>query len=206
MEISVVTPGQSDASATISISPVVFDCPYREDIIHQVFVAYQARARAGTKANKSRSDVSGGGAKPWRQKGTGRARAGTTRGPIWRKGGVTFAARPRDYSQKVNRKVYRYAMRSILSELIRQDRLIVVDQFEIDVPKTGQLLEQFKLLSLSSALVVIDQPSNNLALAINNLSHFDLLDVLRLNPVALIGSHKVLVTVPAIKKIEAWLG
>lgn len=207
MELPIVSTKAGASTDKINVSKAVFDYPYRKDLVHQVVTAYQAGGRAGTKANKSRSDVSGGGIKPWRQKGTGRARAGTTRGPLWRTGGVTFAARPRNFAEKVNKKVYRAAMRAILSELVRQERLIIVDEFAVTAPKTREAIDQFKQLALSEALLVVETilETDPLYLAMRNLRYFDLLSVGGLNPVSLINSAKVLLTVSAVKKIEAWL-
>jgi len=167
-----------------------------------VVTAYMAGARAGTKAQKTRSQVSGGGKKPWRQKGTGRARSGTTRSPIWRKGGVTFAAVPRSYEQKVNRKMYRGALRSILSELLRQDRLIVVDDFAVAEPKTKALLAKLGELGANDALIVVDQPDENLYLAGRNLYAVDVRDVAELDPVSLVAFDKVILSKGAVQKLE----
>ncbi len=184
------------------VSDAVFAADYNEPLIHQVVTAYLAGARSGTKAQKTRSDVRGGGAKPWRQKGTGRARAGTSRSPIWRSGGVTFAARPRDYGQKVNRKMYKGAMRSILSELIRQERLVAVAEFTLTAPKTKELVGKLKDLDLKGVLVVTDQPDENLYLAARNLYGVDVSDAKEIDPVSLIGYEKVLVTSAALKQFE----
>ncbi len=189
----------------VEVSAENFDRPYNEALIHQVVVAVQAGARAGTKQQKNRSDVSGGGIKPWKQKGTGRARAGTTRGPLWRKGGVTFAARPQDHSQKVNRKMYRGAMRSILSELYRQERLIAVDSIQLDQPKTKFLKEKLQALNIKDALIVTDELDENLYLSSRNLAKIDACDVHSIDPVSLIGYEAIVMTVPAIKKVEEML-
>jgi large subunit ribosomal protein L4 len=164
-----------------------------------------AGARAGTRAQKNRSDVRGGGRKPWRQKGTGRARSGTITSPIWRKGGVTFAARPQDHSQKVNKKMYRGAIRSIFSELVRQDRLIVVESISVDAPKTRELLTKLKDLELDDVLIITDKVEENLYLAARNLHKVDVRDVAAIDPVSLIGFSKVLVTVEALKQLEEML-
>jgi large subunit ribosomal protein L4 len=161
-----------------------------------------AGGRQGTKAQKTRSEVAGGGAKPFRQKGTGRARQGTTRSPIWRTGGVTFAAKPRSYDQKVNKKMYRAAMRSILSELVRQERLVVVENFSVEAPKTKQFLAKMKEFDLSNALVVTEEVDQNLYLSSRNVPHVDVIDAAGIDPVSLIGFDKVVMTVPALKKIE----
>ncbi len=169
--------------------------------------AYLAGARQGSRAQKNRADVSGGGKKPWRQKGTGRARAGTIRSPIWRGGGVTFPARTQDFSQKVNKKMYRAAMRSILSELARQERLVVVDELALKEPKTKLLVKALDGFGLdSSALVVSDEMSENLYLASRNLQKVNAVDVAGVDPVSLIAADKVVVTVPALKKFEELLG
>jgi len=191
-----------DSVETQLVSDDVFAADYNEPLIHQVVTAYLAGARSGTKAQKTRSDVRGGGAKPWRQKGTGRARAGTSRSPIWRSGGVTFAARPRDYGQKVNRKMYKGAMRSILSELIRQERLVAVAEFTLTAPKTKELVGKLKDLDLKGVLVVTDQPDENLYLAARNLYGVDVSDAKEIDPVSLIGYEKVLVTSAALKQFE----
>jgi len=164
-----------------------------------------AAGRAGTKAQKNRSAVSGGGAKPWRQKGTGRARAGTIRSPIWRSGGVTFAAQPRDYTQKVNRKMYRSGIRSILSELARQDRLVVVEDITVDAPKTKQLLGKLADLGVSKTLIVTETGDEKLYLSARNIPHVEVSDVAGLNPVNLLRYEHVVVTVGAIRAIEEWL-
>lgn len=188
--------------ATLQVSDAVFGAEYKETLVHQVVTAYMAAARSGTKANKNRSAVSGGGVKPFRQKGTGRARQGTSRSPIMRAGGVTFAASPRNYAQKVNRKMYRGAIRSILSELLRQDRLVVVDSFAIDAPKTKQLLEKLKALDITDVMVVTAQEDENLFLASRNLYHVDVRDAQELDPVSMVGYEKVLMTTDALKQIE----
>jgi large subunit ribosomal protein L4 len=190
------------ASGSVEVAESAFGKDFNEALVHQVVTAYMAGGRQGSKAQKNRSAVAGGGAKPFRQKGTGRARAGTTRSPIWRTGGVTFAAQPRNYAQKVNRKMYRAAMRSILSELVRQERLVVVEQFAVDAPKTKQFLAKMKEFDLSNALVVTEEVDQNLYLAARNVPHVDVRDAAGIDPVSLIGFDKVVVTVPALKKIE----
>lgn len=196
----------SPAKGTVEVSDVTFAKEFNEDLVHQVVTAYLAGARQGTRAQKNRAAVSGGGAKPWRQKGTGRARAGTIRSPLWRSGGVTFAARPQDHSQKVNRKMYRAALRSIFSELARQDRLVVVEDFAIDAPKTKVLAEKLKGMGLADVLVVTDGVDESLYLSARNLKRVDVRDVAGIDPVSLIAYSKVLVTVPALKKVEEMLG
>ncbi|WP_054341810.1 50S ribosomal protein L4 [Neptunomonas antarctica] len=190
------------ANGSVEVSDSAFGKEFNEALVHQVVTAYLAGARQGTKAQKTRSEVSGGGAKPFRQKGTGRARAGTIRSPIWRSGGVTFAAKPRNHSQKVNKKMYRAAMRCIFSELVRQDRLVVVDQFSIDTPKTKQFIAKMKEFDLASALIVTEDVEANLYLAARNVPHVDVRDVAGIDPVSLVGFEKVVVTVSALKKIE----
>lgn len=190
------------AGGSVELSEVAFGREFNEPLVHQVVTAYLAGARQGTRAQKSRSEKRGGGRKPWRQKGTGRARAGTIRSPIWRGGGVTFAAKPRNHSQKVNRKMYRGAMRCILSELIRQDRIIALESFRVDTPKTKSLLHKLKELELRSALIVTDEVDENLFLASRNLKDVDVLEVAGVDPVSLIGHDKVVITVAALKSLE----
>ena len=193
------------SGGTVDVSEVAFGKEFNEPLVHQVVTAFLAGARQGTKAQKSRSDVSGGGKKPWRQKGTGRARAGTIRSPIWRSGGVTFAASPRDHEQKVNRKMYRGAMRCILSELVRQDRLVVVDTLSVDQPKTKALVAKLKDLNAEKALIVCESVDENLYLSARNLPHVDVTDVQAADPVSLVAHEKVVVTVEALKKFEEML-
>lgn len=190
----------------ITVSDATFARAFSEPLVHQVVTAYMAGGRSGTKAQKTRSEVRGGGAKPYRQKGTGRARAGTIRSPIWRSGGTTFAAKPRDFSQKVNRKMFRGALQAILSELVRQDRLTVVDSFELDSPKTAGLLEKLAGYDFKSGLIITENVEDNLYLASRNLPGLYVLDAAGLDPVSLVGADKVIVTVDAIKKIQEWLG
>ncbi len=192
---------QNNGSA-LNVSDDVFAVEYNENLIHQAVVAYQAGARQGTRGQKNRSAVSGGGAKPWRQKGTGRARAGTSRSPIWRGGGKTFPAVTQDFSQKMNRKAYRTAIRSILSELVRQDRLIVADDFTVAEPKTKQLVTKMNDMKIEDVLVVTHEFDENLALASRNLYNVGLMEADEINPVSLIGFDKVLMTSEAIKQIE----
>ena len=194
-----------DAKSALQVSETTFGREFNEALIHQVVVAYANGARQGTRAQKNRSEVSGGGKKPWRQKGTGRARAGSIRSPIWRSGGVTFAARPQDHSQKVNKKMYRAALQSILSELVRQERLIVVEQFAIDAPKTKDLVAKLKSLELTDVLIVTPEVDENLFLAARNLYKVDVRDVTGLDPVSLIAFDKVLMTAEAVKQIEEML-
>jgi large subunit ribosomal protein L4 len=188
--------------AAIAVSDAVFGADFKEPLVHQVVVAYLAGARAGTKAQKNRSAVSGGGVKPFRQKGTGRARQGTIRSPLFRTGGVTFAAQPRSYAQKVNRKMYRGALRAIVSELVRQDRLIVVDDFALSAPKTRDLAARLKALGIVDALIVTPEFDQNLALASRNLYHVDARPLNDLDPVSLIGYEKVIMTSAVVKALE----
>jgi large subunit ribosomal protein L4 len=204
MELVLTIPGQ-DNSGAVTVSDTAFGREFNESLIHQVVVAYLAGARAGTRAQKSRSEVRGGGRKPWKQKGTGRARSGTINSPIWRSGGVTFAAKPQDHSQKVNKKMYRGAIRSILSELVRQERLIVVESFSVEAPKTRELLGKLKDLDLTEVLIVTDTVDENLFLAARNLHKVDVRDVAAIDPVSLIGFDKILMTVEAVKQLEEML-
>ncbi|WP_127559586.1 50S ribosomal protein L4 [Saccharospirillum alexandrii] len=190
------------ASAKVEVSDATFGKEFNEALVHQVVNAFLAGGRQGSRAQKSRSDVAGGGKKPWRQKGTGRARAGTIRSPIWVGGGKTFAARPQDWSQKVNRKMYRGAMKSILSELVRQDRLVVVEGLGIEQPKTKAFLSKMKELDVSNALIVSDDVDSNLYLSARNVPHVEVSDVAGINPVSLVAYEKVVITVAALKKLE----
>jgi large subunit ribosomal protein L4 len=204
MELNVINADNQPGGA-IQLSDDAFGAEYNETLVHQVVTAYLAASRAGTKAQKNRSAVRGGGAKPWRQKGTGRARAGTIRSPLWRSGGVTFAAQPRDYGQKVNRKMYRAALRSILAELVRQERLVAIDAFEMADHKTRHLAQRLKTLGLDDVLIVTEEVTDNLYLAARNLSRVDVRDVSGIDPVSLVGFEKVLVTEGALKRIEEML-
>ena len=195
----------ANKKATVTVSDDIFACDYNESLVHQSVTAYLAGSRAGTKAQKSRSDVKGGGAKPWRQKGTGRARAGTSRNPIWRSGGVTFAARPRNYNQKLNKKMVRAAYASMFSELARQERLHVVEDFEVSEPKTKQALEHLNKLSLSSALIITEEADKNLYLSVRNLPNVDVTEIGGLDPVSLLKYKDVVVTKDALQAIEEWL-
>lgn len=194
------------ANGVVNLSEALFGNDFNEPLVHQVVTAYLSGARQGTRAQKTRSEVSGGGKKPWKQKGSGRARAGTTRSPLWRTGGVTFAARPQDHSQKVNKKMYRAALRSIFSEIVRQDRLVVVESIAADSPKTKQFSDKLRSLGVSNALIVSDAVEQNLYLAARNIPYVDVRDVVGIDPVSLIAHEKVVVTVPALKKIEEMLG
>ena len=200
MELAIATPKGN--KGTVEVSEAAFGIEFNQDLIHQTVVAFLAGARQGTKAQKNRSAVSGGGRKPFRQKGTGRARAGTIRSPLWRSGGVTFAAQPQDHSQKLNRKMYRSAMRSIVSELARQERLIVVEDFDLDAPKTKGLVAKLAEFGLSEALIVTEEVSENLYLSARNLHKVEICDTAAVDPVSLINFDKVVVTVAALKKLE----
>lgn len=202
MDLQLHSISNAELSGKLSITDAVFGCEYNEPLIHQVVTAYLAGARQGTKRQKSRSDARGGGAKPWRQKGMGRARAGTNRSPIWRGGGRAFAARPRDYSQKVNRKMYRAAMRSILSELARSQRLIVIDEISLDTPKTKALFELLQPFDLKTVLIVSEDISENLHLASRNLHWVGVIDDEAIDPALLIGFDKVIMTKGVIAKLE----
>ncbi len=193
---------RSGEDRSITVADQVFSVDYKPALIHQVVTAYLASARSGTVAQKSRADVSGGGAKPFRQKGTGRARAGTSRGPIWRGGGRAFAARPRNYAQKVNRKMYRGAMRSILSELVRQGRLTLVPEFSVDKPKTRLLADKLVAMNLTEVLILIEDHDDNLFLAARNLPRVDVLMAEEVDPVSLIAFENLVATEGAIRKLE----
>ncbi|WP_338559956.1 50S ribosomal protein L4 [Acinetobacter sp. KS-LM10] len=194
------------SGSAVELSEVAFGREFNEALVHQVVTAYLAGGRQGSKAQKSRGDVSGGGRKPFRQKGTGRARAGSIRSPIWVGGGKTFAARPQDWSQKVNRKMYRGAMQCILAELVRQDRLVLVEEFSVEAPKTKELLAKLNDLNATRALIVTDAVDENLYLAARNIPHVDVVDAATIDPVSLIAFDKVVMSVAAAKKIEVELG
>ena len=193
------------ASGAVEVSEATFGREFNEALVHQVVTAYAAGARQGSKAQKTRSEVSGGGKKPWRQKGTGRARAGTIRSPIWRSGGVTFAAKPQDHSQKVNKKMYRGAIQSILSELVRQERFVVVENFEVETPKTKALAAKLSEMNLKDVLIITEEVSENLFLSARNLYKVDVRDVATIDPVSLIAFDKVVITAGAVKQIEEML-
>lgn len=205
MEINLTTPTGRNSKNTVELAENTFGREFNETLVHQVVTAYLAGGRSGTKAQKTRAEVRGGGAKPWRQKGTGRARAGSIRSPMWRGGGKVFAATPRDYSQKVNKKMYRGALRSILSELLRQERLVLVDKFGVDAPKTKQLNEKLRGMGLENVLIVADEVDDNLFLSSRNLHNVHVCAAHRVDPVSLVGFDKVLMTVPAVKKLEEML-
>lgn len=194
-----------DVPGALTVSETTFGRDFNEPLVHQVVVAYAAGARQGTRAQKTRAEVTGSGKKPWRQKGTGRARAGSTKSPIWRSGGVTFAARPQDHSQKINKKMYRGALRSILSELVRQDRLLVVEKFSVEAPKTKLLTQKLKEMSLDDVLIVVGEVDENLFLAARNLYKVDVRDATTIDPVSLIAFEKVVMTADAVKQIEEML-
>lgn len=194
------------SGSAVELSEVAFGRDFNEALVHQVVTAYLAGGRQGSKAQKSRAGVSGGGKKPFRQKGTGRARAGSIRSPIWVGGGKTFAARPQDWSQKVNRKMYRGAMQCILAELVRQDRLVLVEEFSVEAPKTKELLAKLNDLNATRALIVTEAVDENLYLAARNLPHVDVVDATAIDPVSLIAFDKVVMSVAAAKKIEVELG
>jgi large subunit ribosomal protein L4 len=191
-----------DAKSALEVSDATFGREFNEALVHQVVVAFGAGARQGTKAQKTRAEVRGGGKKPWRQKGTGRARAGTIRSPIWVGGGRTFAAKPRDFDQKVNKKMYRGAVKSILSELVRQERLVVVEKFGVETPKTKELLAKLTEMELKDVLIVTAELDENLFLASRNLYKVDVRDVQGIDPVSLIAFDKVVMTVDAVKQLE----
>ena len=195
-----------DKNSKVELADSSFAAAFNEPLVHQVVTAYLAGARAGTKAQKTRAQVRGGGAKPWRQKGTGRARAGTIRSPIFTGGGRTFAARPRDFSQKVNRKMYRGAMRSVLSELIRQERLLLTENFAVSAPKTKELKTKLDELQVKNVLIVVEGFDENLCLAARNLVHVDVLEADTVDPVSLVGHENVVMTVAAAKLLEERLG
>lgn len=201
MELNIATL-EGGSAGKVQVSDTAFGRAYNEDLVHQAVTAYLSGGRQGSRAQKNRSEVSGGGKKPWKQKGSGRARAGSTRSPIWRTGGVTFAARPQDHSQKLNRKMYRAALQSILSELARQDRLVVVEKIDLEQPKTKLLQQKLNALKLDSVLIVSDEVSENLYLSARNLPNVDVRDVNAADPVSLVRFDKVLITVPAVKKFD----
>lgn len=202
MELQVVALASNQASK-IQVPEQVFGCEFKEALVHQVITAQLAGARAGTKAQKNRSAVSGGGAKPWRQKGTGRARAGTIRSPLWRTGGKTFAAVPRDFSQKVNKKMYKRAMASIISELVRQDRLTIVDDLLLTAAKTKELLTKLDALKAEGQVfILVAGFQENLMLAARNLVSVGVSDVMHMDPVALVGADRVVITLAALKQLE----
>lgn len=205
MDLKLTTATGKASTKSVAVSEGNFAVEFNEALIHQVVTAYLAGGRSGTRGTKSRSDVSGGGAKPWRQKGTGRARAGTIRSPIWRSGGHTFALSNQDHSQKVNKKMYRVAMRSILSELVRQGRLTIVDKFNVDGPKTKALVDKLSAIKFGTGVIVTETADDNLYLSARNLHNVDVLSAADINPVSLVGSANVVMTVAAVQKIEEML-
>ena len=204
MELKLIN-AQGQVSGSVAASDALFAREYNEALVHQLVTAYLANARSGNRAQKTRAEVKHSTKKPWRQKGTGRARSGDIKSPIWRSGGITFAAKPQDHSQKVNKKMYRGAIKSILSELVRQDRLVVVEKFEIDAPKTKVLAQKLKEMALTDALIITANLDENLFLAARNLYKVDVRDAQGIDPVSLIAFDKVVVTVDAVKQIEEML-
>jgi len=195
----------TNSGSKVNVSDEVFDREFSMPLVHQVVTAYLAGARSGSKAQKSRAEVAGGGRKPWRQKGTGQARAGTRSSPIWRTGGKTFAAKPRSFKQKVNRKMYQGAMRAIFSELLRQQRLVVVDEIKLDAPKTKSMAKLMASLDVKHGILVSAELDKNVYLASRNIPGLHAMDVAALDPVSLVHADKVVVSVEAISKIEKWL-
>lgn len=193
---------KTNTGSAVTLSDAAFGREFNETLVHQVVAAYMAGGRQGTKAQKTRAEVRGGGIKPWRQKGTGRARAGTSSSPIWRAGGVTFASQPRSFEQKVNKKMYRAAMQSIFSELIRQERLVVADTFDVETHKTKEFVTKLKEFDLNNVLIVSDEVNENLYLAARNVPHVGITEATSIDPVSLIAFEKVLVTLPALKQLE----
>lgn len=207
MQLGMTSLDKSKSKQNVELSDNVFSQNFNEALVHQVVTAYLAAGRAGTHAQKTRSEVRGGGKKPWNQKGSGRARAGSIRSPIWRSGGVTFAAVPADYSQRINKKMYRSAIRGILSELVRQDRFMVVDEFSVSSPKTKELLNKLKPLNLEAkVLVILDELDENIYLAARNLEKVNVTTAKSIDPVSLVAYEKILITMPAVKQLEEWLG
>jgi large subunit ribosomal protein L4 len=202
MALQVPVLNEKDAAISVEVCDAVFGQSFNETLVHQLVVRYLAGARAGTKAQKTRSDVSGGGTKPWKQKGTGRARSGTTRSPVWRTGGVTFAARPRSYEQKLNKKMFRAGVRSILSELLKQGRLVVSSDILPTSFKTKELNEKLKLINAKKILILVESIDSNLALASRNIPYIEIIEASNLNPVLLVGSDKVVATPGALKQLE----
>lgn len=202
MSMQVPALSEKDSAGNVEVTEAIFGQAFNETLVHQLVVRHLAGARAGTKAQKTRSDVSGGGAKPWRQKGTGRARSGTTRSPVWRTGGVAFAARPRNYEQKLNKKMFRVGVRSILSELLRQDRLVVSSDILPSSPKTKELNARIKNIDAKRILIVVESVDENLALASRNIPYVEVIEAINLSPVLLVSADKVIATPGALKQIE----
>jgi large subunit ribosomal protein L4 len=206
MELNLTTATGRASKNSVQLSDTTFGAEYNEALVHQVVTAYMAGARQGTRAQKNRREVRGGGAKPWKQKGTGRARAGSIRSPLWRGGGKIHPALPgENFEQKVNRKMYRGAMRSIFAELVRQGRLMAIEKFDVDAPKTKGLVEKLKSMGLENVLIVSDVIDDNLFLSARNLHTVEVLGAKQLDPVSLIRFEKVLITVPALKQVEEML-
>jgi large subunit ribosomal protein L4 len=206
VEVQIVNVNDSASEAQVSVSDEIFARVFNEALVHQVVVAHLAGARAGTRAQKNRAQVRGGGAKPWRQKGTGRARAGTIRSPLWRSGGVTFAARPQDHSQKVNRKMYRAAMRAIFSELLRQDRLLAINELVVPEPKTKHMVTRLDQLGVgNNVLLVTESFDASVYLASRNIPGVEVCDVAGLDPVSLVRFPKVVITSAALERVGEWL-
>ena len=205
MQLTVINADGQYSDRKLEVSDSAFGADFNEPLIHQVVVAYQVGARSGTRAQKNRAAVRGGTSKPWRQKGTGRARAGTIRSPIWRGGGKAFPARTKDFSQKVNRKMYRSAMRSILSELVRQERLVICDDITVDTPKTKDLVQKLRPLSAENALIIIEAQDKDLELSARNLPAVAVCAARRVDPVQLVAFERVIMTTAAVKHFEGWL-
>lgn len=202
MSMQIPALSEKDSAGNVEVAESIFGQAFNETLVHQLVVRHLAGARAGTKAQKTRSDVSGGGSKPWRQKGTGRARSGTTRSPVWRTGGVTFAARPRNYEQKLNKKMFRVGVRSILSELLRQDRLVVSNDILPTSSKTKELNSKIKNIDAKRILIVVESVDANLALASRNIPYVEVIEASNLSPVLLVSADKVIATAGALKQIE----
>jgi large subunit ribosomal protein L4 len=202
MALNIPALNNQDSAGSVEVTEAIFGQEYNETLVHQLITKYMAGARQGTKAQKTRAEVSGGGSKPWRQKGTGRARSGTTRSPIWRTGGVTFAAKPRSFDQKLNRKMFRVGVRSILSELIRQNRLVVSNDILPTTPKTKELVAKLKDLDCRKILIVTDEIDFNLALSARNIPNVDVISSENINPVSLIAADKVIITSKALQQLE----
>lgn len=194
-----------DAKSTLTVSETIFGREFNEALVHQVVVAYAAGARQGTRGQKTRAEVTGSGKKPWRQKGTGRARSGSVKSPIWRSGGITFAAKQQDHSQKVNKKMYRLALKSILSELVRQNRLIILEQFFVESPKTKLLVQKLKDMALEDVLIITGELDENLFLAARNLYKVEVRDAQGIDPISLIVFDKVIMTAEAVKQVKEML-
>ncbi|MDY6828490.1 MAG: 50S ribosomal protein L4 [Pseudomonadota bacterium] len=202
MDLTVQALPAMNATGTLALADDVFAREFNEPLVHQVLVAWLAGARQGSKAQKTRAEVRGGGSKPWRQKGTGRARAGTIRSPLWRTGGKVFAASPRDHSQKVNRKMYRGALRSLFSELVRQERILAVDPLRLDAPKTKLLVGQLGAIAADRVLIIVAELDRSLELAARNLPNIEVCAVGSVNPVSLLHCDRVVAEVDALKRIE----